>query len=123
MFFFLQVTCAAKVGLNTAWLAGGDRQTAQVTIIECVTPTPIVLECFQVLSSRITDIIYVPPAAVTQNEATLTATMKRVSMRSTLQGAGSLTTIPPHMATVWLGAQCGKYVMYIPHMILIGCIP
>ena len=105
------MTCAAKVGLNTAWLAGGDRKSAQVTIVECVTPSPIVLECFQVLSSRITDILYVPPAAATQNEATLTATMKRVSMRSTLQGAGSLTTIPPHMATVWLGAQCGKYVI------------
>ena len=109
------MTCAAKVGLNTAWLAGGDRQLAQVTVVECVTPNPIVLECFQVNSSRITDVLYVPPATLTQNTATLTATMKRVSMRSTLQGAGSLTTIPPHMATVWLGAQCGKYVMVPGH--------
>ena len=107
------MTCAAKVGLNTAWLAGGDRQLAQVTVVECVTPNPIVLECFQVNSTRITDVLYVPPAALTQNEATLTATMKRVSMRSTLQRAGSLTSIPPHMATVWLGAQCGKYVIMI----------
>ena len=100
--------CAAKVGRNTAWLAGGDSQLAQVSIVECVTPKPLVLECFKVESSRIMDILYVPPAAITQNDATLTATMKRVSMRSTLQGAGTLTTIPPHMATVWMGAQCGR---------------
>ena len=104
----LKVMCAAKVGENTAWMAGGGSKKAQVTIVECVTPKPIVLECFEVDSSRIMDILFVPPAAVTQNLATLTATMKRVSMRNTLQGAGSLTSIPPHLATVWLGAQCGK---------------
>lgn len=102
------MTCAAKVGQNTAWLAGGNNQIAQVTIIECVTPKPLVLECFKVDSSRILDVLYVPPAAATQNEATLTATVRRISLRSTLQDAGSLTSIPPHMATVWLGAQCGK---------------
>ena len=105
---FLQVMCGAKVGQNTAWLAGGDSKLAQVTVVECVTPKPIVIESFKVDATRILDILYVPPAAATQCEATLTATMKRVSMRNTLQGAGTLKSIPPHMATVWLGAQCGK---------------
>lgn len=100
--------CGAKVGLNTAWLAGGDNRSAQVTVVECVTPKPLVLESFKVDSTRVLDILYVPPSAATQSEATLTATMKRVSMRSTLQGAGTLKAIPPHMATVWLGSQSGK---------------
>ena len=107
-FNYFQVMCAAKVGHSTAWLAGGGSDFAQVTIVECVTPKPLVLECFKVDSTRIMDILYVPPAAATQSEATLTATMKRMSMRSTLEGAGSLTSIPPHLATVWLGSQCGK---------------
>lgn len=105
---YFQVMCAVKVGQSTAWLAGGGSNFAQVTVVECVTPKPLVLECFKVDSSRIMDILYVPPAAATQSEATLTATMKRISMRSTLEGAGSLTSIPPHLATVWLGGQCGK---------------
>ncbi len=101
-----QINCAARVGDNSAWLASGSQKSAQITIVECVTPAPLVLESFNVESSRIIAIMYVPPA--THCDTTLTATMKRVSLRDTLRNMGTLTNLPPHLATVWMGAECGK---------------
>ncbi len=103
-----QINCGARVGDNSAWLASGSQKTAQITIVECVTPAPLVLESFNVESSRVMAIVYVPPA--THCDATLTATMKRVSLRDTLKNMGTLTNLPPHLPTVWMGAECGKYV-------------
>ena len=47
----MQVQCAAKVRQTYAWLASGDSRTAQISIVECVTPTPLILECFKVCDS------------------------------------------------------------------------
>ena len=96
--------CATRVGLNSAWLAGGNDESAIVMIVACVTPSPIILECFSVESNRIIDVLYVPPCV---HDSTLTSTMRRASLRDTLQ-SGSLNFIPSHIATVWLGAQNGK---------------
>lgn len=40
--------CATKVGKSCAWLASGDNSSAQISIVECVTPSPLILECFKV---------------------------------------------------------------------------
>ncbi len=109
MFSLPQINCATRVGSNSAWLASGSKTTAQITIVECVTPAPLVLESFDVESSRIMAILYVPPTDMC--EATLTATIKRVSMRDTLRNMGTLTNLPPHLATVWMGGECGKYAI------------
>ena len=98
--------CGTRVGLNSAWLASGDHTSAQIMIVECMTPTPLILESFNVDSSRIMDMVCVP--SVTQDEATMTSTLKRMSIRDTLRNMGTLTSLPPHLATVWLGGECGR---------------
>ncbi len=79
-----------KVGSNEAWFASGDSTCAQVTVVNCITPSPIILESFTVDSARVMTIIYVPPAAIF------------------LSKPGSTPPLPAHMETVWMGTQCGK---------------
>ena len=175
----MQVQCATKVGRSSAWLASGDNSSAHISIVECVTPSPIMLECFkvsthnihfsmflplllllllllpllllllvfvcflllgfflpffssdvchcvisvlflplfsppfQVNSMRILDILYVPPSSFCLAESeyaqdTITMQQQRRLSKGSVQGAATLTVIPSYLATVWMGAQCGK---------------
>ena len=160
-YYLVQVQCATKVGQSTAWLASGDNTSAHISIVECVTPAPLVLECFkvdlvvcvvvittvvvcllllvfvhcilfhlpsshlplyllcfslpfsclsQVNSKRILDILYVPPSSICPDLNSTRDTLQRQVKQSKgkMGTIGSLVQLPSYLATVWMGAQCGK---------------
>ena len=96
--FPTQVECATTVGSNGAWFASGNSYSAQVTVVQCMTHCPLILECFTVDSSRIMAIISVPDSSAP------------MSCPSSLPRDSALD---PHssdldISTVWMGTQCGK---------------
>ena len=88
-----QVECATKVGLNGAWFASGNSSSAQVTVVQCMTHCPLILECFKVDSARIMAILCVPASPFST---------------SSLSRQNTLGHYSSDMMTVWMGTQCGK---------------
>ena len=89
----LKVECATKVGSNGAWFASGNSSSAQVTVVQCMTHCPLILECFMVNSARIMAILCVPASPFST---------------STLSQQNTLGHYSSDMMTVWMGTQCGK---------------
>ena len=90
----LSVECAIKVSSNKTWLTAETcSASVQMTVVECVTPSPLILECFKV-AFRIVCILQVPPVPLP------TARW------------GSMTTLLVHTTTVWMRSQCGKLLFY-----------
>ena len=56
-----QVECATTVGSNGVWFASGNSYLAQVTVMQCMTHCPLILERFMVDSSRIMAIKFLTP--------------------------------------------------------------
>lgn len=83
--------CAAKVGVQHAWFAGGDMANGWVSVVDCISPCPLVLENFSLQDSGlIMSILYVPPLRTSP---------------SSQEG----TILPPsHVPTVWMASLTHK---------------
>eukprot|EP00731_Ephydatia_muelleri_P015069 Em0008g789a len=109
----MAVECAAKVGVQHAWFAGGDMANGWVSVVDCISPCPLVLENFSLPDSGlIMSILYVPPLRTSP---------------SSQEG----TILPPsHVPTVWMASLTHKIIIYdastrkcltsstFPHMIV-----
>ncbi|CAI8009585.1 Rho guanine nucleotide exchange factor 10 [Geodia barretti] len=98
----LTTECATKTHSNTVWFASCSSNTAEIAIIQSVTPTPILLKSFTVDSTRILAMCYVPRDSSSHQSSPLQS-----SMSSAIIGAPSLSA---NSETIWMGSQTGKYV-------------
>ncbi|CAI8009581.1 Rho guanine nucleotide exchange factor 10 [Geodia barretti] len=100
----LTTECATKTHSNTVWFASCSSNTAEIAIIQSVTPTPILLKSFTVDSTRILAMCYVPRDSSSHQSSPLQS-----SMSSAIIGAPSLSA---NSETIWMGSQTGKLMIH-----------